>query len=179
MRFGYQGTSLSAVGERLGMTPAAIYYHFRSKEDLLFTYLDGAMADLVEETDQALADVSSPVKRLEAFASTYYAFHLRLLDGLAPRSAVIYGISHLMDGLSASNGRKMAKALWAYIDVLRAIIENGVKNGDFATTNVTASAFAVIGIVEHAGLWFTSDPTMSVDDAAALYASHAVRMLAA
>jgi AcrR family transcriptional regulator len=32
---GYDGTSLREVAERLGVTKAALYYHFKSKEDIL------------------------------------------------------------------------------------------------------------------------------------------------
>jgi len=32
---GYEGTSLREIAERLGVTKAALYYHFRSKEDII------------------------------------------------------------------------------------------------------------------------------------------------
>jgi AcrR family transcriptional regulator len=32
---GYEGTSVGDISERLGMTKAALYYHFSSKEDIL------------------------------------------------------------------------------------------------------------------------------------------------
>jgi AcrR family transcriptional regulator len=32
---GYDGTSLRQIAERLGLTKAALYYHFKSKEDIL------------------------------------------------------------------------------------------------------------------------------------------------
>jgi len=32
---GYEGTSLREIAERLGVTKAALYYHFRSKEDIV------------------------------------------------------------------------------------------------------------------------------------------------
>ena len=42
---GYDGTSLRQIAERLGMTKAAVYYHFRAKEqlvvDLTKPFLDG------------------------------------------------------------------------------------------------------------------------------------------
>ncbi|WP_327269171.1 TetR/AcrR family transcriptional regulator [Streptomyces sp. NBC_01218] len=48
---GYEATSLREIAERLGITKAALYYHFKSKDDivrsLFTTYLD-AVADLVE-----------------------------------------------------------------------------------------------------------------------------------
>jgi len=176
MRQGYRKTSLSAIGERLGMTAAAIYYHFRSKEDLLFTYLDATMRQLMARSDAALAGLSAPRDRLEAFAFTYVSVQLELLERLLPASSMTYGFSHLMDELGAVNGRKMAKLFREYIETLSVIISDGVEQGDFTTTNVTASAFAVISLVEFAGLWFKPSET-TISEAAALYASHAVNML--
>lgn len=48
---GYDGTSLRQIAEELGVTKAALYYHFRTKEEIL----QSLMATLQEEL-RALAD---------------------------------------------------------------------------------------------------------------------------
>ena len=42
-RQGYEGTSIRDIAERMGLTKAAVYYHFPSKEDLLADVLSPAM----------------------------------------------------------------------------------------------------------------------------------------
>lgn len=42
-RHGYEGTSIRDVAERMGLTKAAVYYHFPSKESLLADVLTPAM----------------------------------------------------------------------------------------------------------------------------------------
>jgi AcrR family transcriptional regulator len=37
---GYEKTSLREIAERLGVTKAALYYHFRSKEDIVHSFTD-------------------------------------------------------------------------------------------------------------------------------------------
>jgi AcrR family transcriptional regulator len=37
---GYEGTSLREIAERLGVTKAALYYHFKSKEDIVASLVD-------------------------------------------------------------------------------------------------------------------------------------------
>ena len=37
---GYEGTSLREISDRLGITKAALYYHFRSKDEILTTLLN-------------------------------------------------------------------------------------------------------------------------------------------
>jgi AcrR family transcriptional regulator len=43
---GYEKTSLREVAERLGVTKAALYYHFKSKEDIVHSFTDDYFADL-------------------------------------------------------------------------------------------------------------------------------------
>jgi AcrR family transcriptional regulator len=37
---GYERTSLREVAERLGVTKAALYYHFKSKEDIVCSFTE-------------------------------------------------------------------------------------------------------------------------------------------
>ncbi|MGK5551567.1 TetR/AcrR family transcriptional regulator [Actinomadura kijaniata] len=48
---GYDQTSLREIAERLGVTKAALYYHFKTKEELVASLgegVDGNLAELVE-----------------------------------------------------------------------------------------------------------------------------------
>src|SRR5262245_49002589 len=63
---GYEATSLRAISERLGFTKAALYYHFRSKEEILQALIEPVLglhseflarleaADTMEEWADAL-----------------------------------------------------------------------------------------------------------------------------
>lgn len=48
---GYEKTSLREIAERLDVTKAALYYHFRTKEDIVTSLLD----DLAASMDEVLA----------------------------------------------------------------------------------------------------------------------------
>ena len=64
---GYEGTSLREISDRLGITKAALYYHFRSKDEILttllkpfFELLDDLLGEeLVGHRQDALAGVSA------------------------------------------------------------------------------------------------------------------------
>jgi AcrR family transcriptional regulator len=42
---GYEKTSLREIAERLGVTKAALYYHFKSKEDIVYSLTDDYFAE--------------------------------------------------------------------------------------------------------------------------------------
>jgi AcrR family transcriptional regulator len=43
---GYEGTSLREIAERLGVTKAALYYHFKSKEDIVLSLVEDYLAQM-------------------------------------------------------------------------------------------------------------------------------------
>lgn len=51
-RRGYEGTSIRDIAERMGMTKAAVYYHFPSKEELLADVLTPAMSRVARVLEQ-------------------------------------------------------------------------------------------------------------------------------
>ena len=50
---GYETTSLREIAERLGVTKAALYYHFKSKEDIVHSFTDDSFAGLDQLLDWA------------------------------------------------------------------------------------------------------------------------------
>ncbi|WP_336640762.1 TetR/AcrR family transcriptional regulator [Microbacterium sp. USHLN272] len=61
---GYDGTSVAALAARLGLSKAALYHHFSSKEEILDTALDEALDGL--EGVLAATDAVRPGDRLAA-----------------------------------------------------------------------------------------------------------------
>ncbi|RZS34765.1 TetR family transcriptional regulator [Herbihabitans rhizosphaerae] len=62
---GYEGTSLRQIAETLGFTKAALYYHYRSKEDILEALLKPIFDEMRHLMDAAPTTVSDPVKLRE------------------------------------------------------------------------------------------------------------------
>jgi len=68
---GFDGVSMRDVAEEIGLTPAALYYHFKDKEQL---YLETVKYAFQKKTTAAKAVVdmgSDPLKRLEAFITWF------------------------------------------------------------------------------------------------------------
>src|SRR3982751_1959248 len=45
---GYEATSLREIAERLGVTKAALYYHFKTKDDIVASFMEDRVAALEE-----------------------------------------------------------------------------------------------------------------------------------
>jgi AcrR family transcriptional regulator len=68
---GYERTPLRAVSDALGVTKAAIYYHFKAKDDLLVAIV-GPVLDRIDALIDSTADgLESPAQR-RAFLGRYF-----------------------------------------------------------------------------------------------------------
>lgn len=67
---GYEQTSLREIAERLGVTKAALYYHFKSKEEIVHAFVEDRVAVLAELVDWVKTQPPGPDTRA-AFLHRY------------------------------------------------------------------------------------------------------------
>jgi len=72
---GLEGASLRAIAARAGYTPAALYFHFDSKEAIYAEVLRGSIAALGERVASAAAGVDAPAERLRTAAMAFFDFY--------------------------------------------------------------------------------------------------------
>ncbi|WP_065750053.1 TetR/AcrR family transcriptional regulator [Bradyrhizobium paxllaeri] len=72
---GLEGASLRAIALRAGYTPAALYFHFESKEAIYAEVLKSSLASLGATVDQAVTQAKSPAQRLKAAAMSFFWFY--------------------------------------------------------------------------------------------------------
>ena len=65
---GYEKTSLREIAERLGVTKAALYYHFRSKEDIVHSFVEDYRAELEKVISWGASQPRTPESRAEILA---------------------------------------------------------------------------------------------------------------
>jgi AcrR family transcriptional regulator len=95
---GFEGTSLQDIADRLGVTKAAVYYHFRSKDDLLLALVEPAFDELLAlaaEADSALR----PQRGSGAGVARYvdYLLRHRRVAAYLTRDATAMGRPGLME----------------------------------------------------------------------------------
>jgi AcrR family transcriptional regulator len=69
---GYEQTSLREIAERLEVTKAALYYHFKSKEEIVGAFVEDRVATMQELTTWARSQPPGPATRSE-FVRRYAA----------------------------------------------------------------------------------------------------------
>ncbi|GAA3697570.1 TetR family transcriptional regulator [Nonomuraea antimicrobica] len=62
---GYEATSLREIAEELGVTKAALYYHFKTKDDIVASLVETRLAELEELLDWLRSRPRTPETRRE------------------------------------------------------------------------------------------------------------------
>jgi AcrR family transcriptional regulator len=68
---GYDKTSLREIAERLGVTKAALYYHFKSKEDIVTSLVEDYFGEIDELVAWGKAQQQTPESRAEVLRRYY------------------------------------------------------------------------------------------------------------
>lgn len=169
---GFHGTTTRDIAGAAGMSPAAVYVHHRSKEELLHVISrDGHQAalDVVREARSATAD---PVGQLAAVARAFAMFHVE-------HHTVARILNYELAALSAEH-RAEIDVLRTGIDrELRDLVAAGVAAGAFDTPDPALAATALASMGIDIARWYREDGEWSPDQIGDYYADLALRLAGA
>jgi TetR/AcrR family transcriptional regulator, cholesterol catabolism regulator len=63
---GYEGTSVRDLADAVGLQSGSLFFHFRSKEEILLSLLEGGLRRAAAILDRRLAEAASPKEKLSA-----------------------------------------------------------------------------------------------------------------
>jgi len=134
-RRGYDGTSLSAIAESVGIRKASLLYHFPSKEDLRRAVLDQLIQHWNEVLPRLLGAVTSGRGRFEALTRELVAFFQADSD----RARLL--VRELMDRPEEMRAR-LAQGVRPWVDLLSDYVRRGQEGGEILP-DVDAEAYVV------------------------------------
>jgi AcrR family transcriptional regulator len=103
---GFEGSSLQEIADRLDLTKAALYYYFRSKDELLEALVEPAITGLNEILDSCSGERDTPARRRE-FMQQYLDYFLRQRRLIAYISRDLATLAH--PAISAGNEERRAR----------------------------------------------------------------------
>ena len=154
---GYDGTSMSDIGDAIGVTKAAIY-HFvpGGKQDLLFAIISYGLDTVDEFVIAPAKDIADPDQRLRAIILNHAKLIMRrsTKQGFNPVTVVTDEVA----SLSPTQRRKIDQRKRAYMNLVRETLQQLKKQGKFKDhLDVTVVAFSLIGMIIWLGHWYRSD----------------------
>jgi AcrR family transcriptional regulator len=171
---GFEGASTRDMAARAGVSVAALYHHFPSKLGLLSEFLDEAYRVTLARIERRLDGVTGPVARLENIVGTLVWTHVH--DEFAQQASVVALREYtrlLPPELAAVEVQR--KAL---LDLIEAVIQDGVARGAFRTDEPRETARAIVSLTTSlAGVH--DEIARPLDEITTLYQQFAIRLAGA
>ena len=122
---GYESTSTTDILERVGIARGTLYYHFKSKEEILDALIDRIIQGMVSNIRLALSDKSTALQKLISFVGAMK------VDSAIGREITDY--AHKPQ--NALMHQKIQNSLLKVLTPIAAeIIEEGIKEGSCSTS---------------------------------------------
>ncbi|SEJ34542.1 MULTISPECIES: TetR/AcrR family transcriptional regulator [unclassified Achromobacter] len=161
-RSGYDGSSISDLAAALGVSKAAIYHYYPTKQDIYDAIILEVLNGLTQTVGRDVAGAEGGVARLRAFMvghARYFEQHH------AEFVTMLVGYS----GMALSEREDAARLRDSYEKRLRAVIAQGVAEGAFRAQDVAATGRAVLSMLNWMVRWYKPGQGDSAETIAAGY----------
>ncbi|MET9201449.1 TetR/AcrR family transcriptional regulator [Gordonia sp. NPDC003585] len=167
---GYGATSTRQIARKLGMSAAAMYPHYRSKEELLYAIaLDGhrgVLAALWAADDES----APPMQRLRSVVAAFTVWQAEHHD-------LAKVVQYELHGLTRPHYSAITRIRRETSSVLAQIVGAGIESGDFDVDNRDDVVLAISSLCVDVCRWFPTRTHRDPQQLGRVYADLAVRMV--
>jgi AcrR family transcriptional regulator len=168
---GFHATTTRDIAARAGMSPAAVYVHFATKEALLYELsLVGHRAALDVVTAAVETGRGDPAEQLAAVVRDFAAWH-------ATHRRTARVVQYELTALTPGHRKTIAGLRRTIQDQVRLVLERGQDSSAFVVPDVSGTALALLSLIVDVARWYRPDGPRSPEQIGALYADLAVRMV--
>jgi len=169
---GFHGTTTRDIAAAAGMSPAALYVHHRSKEEILYRISKRGHQNTLALVRAARASSDDPVAQLRAVVRDFAGHHAR---GHTTARIVNYELSALEEPHLAE-----IRALRSAIDAeVQGLVAAGVASGAFDCPDPRVAAAALLSLGIDIARWYEDGGGWTPEELGEAYADIAVRIVGA
>lgn len=169
---GFHATTTRDIASRAGLSPAGVYVHFASKEDLLFQLSRAgheAARDMLVAAAQAAATPTDALRSIMRQFAQWHAEHFRVAR------IVQYEFQNL-----TPEHREAVLGLRKDIDaVVRDVITAGVASAEFAVEDVPETTLALLSMAVDVARWYDPEIKRTPESIGLTYGDLGLRLVAA
>ena len=138
---GYHGLSMRQIAEALGVSKAALYYHFRDKEELLLAILDSFLDEMEISLQQIRQEQAGARRKIHALVKL-------ILFQPADQRAVIRLSSQEMAQLSLPARQAFDRAYHLkFLDPICLVLQDGIQSGELRPVDPVVATWALLGMM--------------------------------
>ena len=168
---GFDGTSMYEIADALGVTRTAIYYYYKNKEEILVALTDKITRVAAQLAGQAAQHIDlSPIEALRTVVDR----HVRLIIDHGEEFRVVERNEERLPPKRRAAATEYRRGVLANFS---AVIDRGIKSGDFRPVDTRVAALAIIGMCNWTAWWYRPGGRKSRDEIAELISDFALHGL--
>ena len=169
---GFHASTTRDIAQRIGMSPGAIYVHYKSKSDLLFEIIRIGHESLLSDVKDATAAAAGEVEQVRAFAETFTDWHARY--------HTLAQVAHYETrALQAEHLKEIRRLRRKFADFLEELVARGEAAGVFTVTDRPTTVTALLSLGIDVARWYGVPGSPEPEELAHIYGEFVGRMLAA
>lgn len=141
-KYGFAKTTMEDIADELGLTAAAFYYYFDSKDHLFKECVADELSKVVERIEEEIKNVSDPVEKLKR----YIEVKIQAMKDVAGKLNMSKEILEEFKGEVSKLGLKDIASRENRI--IEEIIRRGVEENKFRSVDVKRATFVINVIVK-------------------------------
>jgi len=169
---GFHATTTRDIAAAAGMSPAAVYVHHSSKEELLHSISERGHAVILELIRAAIGASDDPREQVGAAIGAMSENH-------AQNHVVARVVNYELGALSPEHHEQILAMRQQITAELQAVVDRGVASGVFTTTQPRMAANALLSLAVDVARWYHEDGSWSPADVGAFNAEAALRIVGA
>jgi AcrR family transcriptional regulator len=174
--YGYAGTTMRVIADEAELKAGSIYYHYKSKDDLISAVLDlgiHAVIDTVKDALKALPEDATGRQRVET------AIHAHL-SAIINNGDYTLATRRVFGQVPEAIREKNLRLRNSYATMWQEILTDAQQRGEFrGEANLTLARLFILGALNWTVEWFKPGGGRTIDDVARHFSSVVMDGLAA
>ncbi|MBF6278650.1 TetR family transcriptional regulator [Nocardia sp. 852002-51101_SCH5132738] len=167
---GFHGTSTRDLAEAMGMSPNAVYTHFRTKEELLFQLSLGGHTDIHRIVCDTTARFEAPMDQLREVVREFAIWHARY-------HVHARVLQYEIGALEPKHAEQIAGLRRDIERTINTIVTAGQLSGAFQVLDSAMTARAILSLGIDIARWYHEDGTWTPERVGDHYSRLCLRMV--
>jgi AcrR family transcriptional regulator len=144
---GFHATTTRDIAAQAGLSSAALYFYFRSKEEVLYQIATSALDFTIDLVATEAKSPGSPAERLTNLVRVLTIWHTY-------NSQVAHVVQYQTGALTTDHLADITAKQREVSQIFRQVITDGVKSGDFDVPDAGAATIAVLSLCLDVARWY-------------------------
>lgn len=140
---GFHETSMREIADAAGLGKSTLYDYFKTKDEILIYFFEDQLRDMTQEAQKIALQNLSADERLRQITEKY-------LESLQANKSLFLKLMQESQRLKLDSQRQVQAKRHAYQDLIRALIDEGIREGVFRKVNSMVAARLLINSISSA-----------------------------